>query len=260
MNVTKACDFTALNRAGLNLQAVFDLDQLPAKIVAQLFNGDAPVSRYRQLILIGHAGKTLWDAVKASGIHSENPIDDFSVLAVEHWFAAQFAGKVHAIVYPGNTPLGLQALGALAGWHHTSPLRVGICAEWGTWYAYRVALLTDTALPPSRPACSESPCTTCRERFCIASCPAGALDDGELRLEKCIGYRKSSESRCKATCVARVSCPVGSTHRYRDDQLRHAYTISLQAIEQHGRCVDARAPGAHAMTEKGASGCMVEIT
>lgn len=227
------CDFTALNHAGLNRQAVLNVHELPAEVAAQLRSRFDPAQRYRQLILIGHAGKTLWDSVKASGIRSANPIDDFSVRTVEQWFAAQFADRAYEIIYPGDIPVGLQALGKIAGWHHASPLMIGIDEEWGTWYAYRAVLLADTDLAPSRPVQSASPCARCADRICVASCPAGALDGCTFVLEKCLGYRQQASSRCKATCLARVSCPVGSAHRYDADQLHHTYAISLQAIKRH---------------------------
>jgi len=157
-------DFTALNGAGLNLQAVFDLDELPAEMAAILRNRYDPAHRQRQLILIGHGGRSLWEAVKASGMRSENPIDDFSVRTVEQWFAVQFPDTAREIIYPGNIPADLQALGTIAGWHHASPFMLGINAEWGTWFAYRVVLLAATDLEPSRPLQSESPCARCAPR------------------------------------------------------------------------------------------------
>lgn len=229
-------DFSALDRAGLNLQAVFNLDELPGEIVAQLRRHFDPAHRYRQLILIGHAGKTLWDSVKVSGIDSENPIDDFSVSTIGQWLATHCPDRTHQIIYPGdkqNVPVGLQALGKIAGWHHASPFMVGINEAWGTWYAYRVVVLADTALTPSKSVSGEHPCDRCSEKVCIASCPAGALDGGAFALDKCVAYRKESSSRCKATCVARVSCPVGAAHRYCDEQIGHTYSISMRMIERY---------------------------
>lgn len=226
-------DFTALDRVGLNRQAVLNLDELPAAMAESLRYSFDPAHRYRQLILIGHAGKTLWESVKASGIDSENPIDDFSVKRVEQWFAAHFAGNASQIIYPGNGPVGLQALGKIAGWHHASPFMIGISQEWGSWYAYRLVILTDTDLLPSRPLENESPCVCCADKICMTSCLGGALDGGTFALSKCIIYRKLPSSRCQETCVARVSCPVGAIHRYDDDQLRHTYSISLKILNQH---------------------------
>ena len=226
-------DAAALNRAGLNLQAVLNLDDLPADLFAELRCRFDPGGRYRQLILIGHAGKALWTSVMASGIGSENPIDDFSVRVVEQWFAQQFARNRHEIIYPGNDAVSLQAIGKVAGWHHASPMMIGIDEKWGTWYAYRAVVLADTELEPTRPIESESPCATCHHRICITRCPGSALDRGDFDLGKCVAYRKQAESSCRATCLARVSCPVGSAHRYCDEQIRHAYSISMRSIERH---------------------------
>ena len=226
-------DFTALDQAGLNLQAVLDLDALPAEMLAKLRQDHDPEHRYRQLILIGHAGQSMWNAVKAAAIPSENPIDDFSVATVERWFATHFADSAHAIIYPGEGPVGLQALGRIAGWHHVSPFMIGISETWGTWYAYRAVLLADTDLQPTVAVREDSPCTRCADRICIASCPAGALDDGAFVLEKCLSYRKEPASRCRATCLARVSCPVGSVHRYCDEQIAHTYSISMKMIARY---------------------------
>ena len=226
-------DTAALNSAGLNLQAVFNLDELPAEIVAELRCRFDPGHRYRQLILLGHGGKALWASVMASGIVSENPIDDFSVRTVASWFAQQFGDNCRAIIYPGSDAVRLQALGKIAGWHHASPMMIGIDKEWGTWFAYRAVVLADTELQPTRSVDSESPCLTCRHKICIASCPASALDGGAFDLGQCVAYRKRSDSSCKATCLARVSCPVGSAHRYCAEQIRHAYSISMTSIERH---------------------------
>ncbi len=227
-------DFSALDAAGLNLQAVFALAQLPAEMRASL----DPDGRYRRLILIGHGGRTLWERVKAAGLASDHPIDDFTVAAVTDWFAAQFPDSACALVYPGhasgNTPVGLQALGRLAGWHHESPFRVGVNAEWGSWFAYRAVLLTDADLPPSGPLAGDSPCATCAEPPCVAACPAEALSGDEFSLQRCIAYRRLADSRCRVTCVARTSCPVRPEHRYDDAQIAHSYARSLAMIERWG--------------------------
>jgi epoxyqueuosine reductase len=226
-------DFSALDRAGLNLQAVFDLEALPEKMAMEFRRHFDPRGRYRQLILFGHGGKAMWDAMQATGIRSDDPIDDFSVSQVERWFAEQFAGRNFLMVYPGDTPVGLQSLGRLAGWHHASPFMVGVNETWGTWYAYRVVMLADTAIEPTLPIPGESPCVSCVGRPCVSACLGRSMNEGAFSLEKCIAYRRLPSSRCKTTCVARTSCPVGSEHRYGDAQMTHCYSISMRMIERY---------------------------
>lgn len=223
-----AADFTLLNEAGLNLQAVFNIDDLPAELSGDIRRRFDPENQYRQLILIGHGGTGLWASVQASGIKSENPIDEFSIARVGQYLA----GHHHAIVYPAKDSVGLQALGKLAGWHHASPFMVGINATWGSWYAYRVVALSDTDFPTTVPQPTTSPCEQCQDRICAASCPAEALSGETFDLEKCIAYRKQPASRCRTTCLARTRCPVGAEHRYCHEQIEHTYAISLRMIEQ----------------------------
>ena len=226
-------DNALLNSVGLNRQAVFNIDDLPVEIATPILASCTSVHSYRQLILIGHAGRQLWQSLKVSGIDSENPIDDFTIQTVRRWFAECHAKNTYEIIYPGACAIGLQRLGQLAGWHHATPFMVGIDREWGSWYAYRAVLLADTEFEPSKPIESESPCKTCSDRICIASCPAAALEGGHFDLGKCVSYRKQAESSCKTTCLARVSCPIGSVHRYCDEQIQHSYSISMRAIEQY---------------------------
>lgn len=222
-----------LNAAGLNRHAVFNIDELPADVAESVRGASAPVPTARQLILIGHAGRRLWEAVKESGIDSPDPIDDFTIRTVARWFASCQPGNAYEILYPGTHSIGLQRLGHLAGWHHPTPFMVGIDQEWGTWFAYRAAVVADTRFPTTQRLEGPHPCKTCEARTCITSCPGGALAGGQFDLGRCVGYRKQNDSQCKTTCLARMSCPVGSDHRYSEEQIRHTYSISMRAIERY---------------------------
>jgi epoxyqueuosine reductase len=218
----------ALAEAGLNRQFVFDLADLPDETRLTLGN----TSSYRQLILLGHGGKRLWERVRAVGLTSEHPIDDYTVRVVDSWLAEQLPGRAYRIIYPGEQPVGLQALGKLAGWHHTSPFMVGIDAEWGSWYAYRAAVLIDFQFQTFSPINRESPCNTCLSKPCISACPADALAGGSFALGRCSSYRLSENSACATSCLARETCPVGAQHRYDKAQLAHSYGRSLAMIRE----------------------------
>jgi epoxyqueuosine reductase len=221
-------DYSLLDEAGLNLRAIFPLDQLSAEIRQSL----GAHANYRQLILVGNGGPALWTAIKNDqGIASADPIDDFSLRRIRAWLAAQAPGCRHEVVYPGHRLVGLQSLGALAGWHFASPFMVGINARWGTWFAYRGVLLADTDFAASVPQAGQSPCVSCRARWCVVACPAHAMGEAGFALEKCVGYRRQPGSACRASCLARLACPVGSENRYDDGQIRHSYSISLQMIK-----------------------------
>ncbi|HLO62689.1 MAG TPA: hypothetical protein VK165_06955 [Azonexus sp.] len=220
-----------LDQAGLNRQHVFDLAALPADLAGRL----AIQGGERQLILIGHGGRRLWECVQASGLGGEHPIDNYSTQTVERWFAACLPGHRYRILYPGEQPIGLQALGELAGWHQPSPIMVGVDRQWGSWYAYRAVVLADTDLQPSVAQSGRSPCLDCPGQPCIAACPAGALRNGRFNLETCSRFRLQPESPCAHGCLARQACPVGSEHRYEPAQIEHSYSRSLAAIRQYFR-------------------------
>jgi epoxyqueuosine reductase len=219
-----------LDHAGLNRQHVFDLADLPADVVATL----APAAGERQLILLGHGGRRLWECIQAAGVGGDNPIDDYAVEVIAGWFAEHLPGARYRILYPGDHPVGLRRLGQLAGWHHASPLMLGIDSEWGTWYAYRAVVLADTDFCPSAAVDRNHPCAGCRARPCVGACPADALAGGSFSLKRCIAHRTAAGSGCRPTCIARLACPVGSEHRYDEGQMRYAYGISLAMLGANG--------------------------
>lgn len=233
METFQTFDPALLDQAGLNRHAVFNISQLPADIADSIHTSCPAASACGQLILIGHGGQKLWEAVTAAGIDSEHPIDEFTVDTVQRWFAQCQPHNTYEILYPGDYPIGLQRLGQLAGWHHPTPFMVGIDREWGTWYAYRAVIVADTAFAPTQPLQEASPCASCVHTACISHCPGAALAGGRFDLAKCITYRKQAGSSCKATCLARISCPVGSRHRYCDEQIHHTYSLSMRVIEQY---------------------------
>jgi hypothetical protein len=229
-------DAAMFDAVGLNLIAVFDLDALPVDMAAALRAAAASGSAttVRQAILIGHGGPGLWSAVQAAEVPGDDPIDDFTVGVVRRWIAAMLPGRDACVLYPGPARVGLQALGRIAGWHHDSPFMVGINQRFGSWFAYRALLVTDSDFRPGAPMTGDSPCVHCAARPCVAACPAGALGMAGERfdLERCIAYRSADGSRCASTCIARTTCPVGSEHRYPEAQIRHSYGRSLADLRR----------------------------
>jgi len=228
MSKRKALPGSFLDDAGLNRQHVFDLDSLPAEVLATL----GVQAGETQLILIGHAGRRLWECVQASGITGSDPIDDYSMQTVSRWFAQELPDRRFRILFPGERVIGLQTLGKLAGWHQPSPIMVGVDVEWGSWYAYRAVVVADTDFAPSSVLEGRSPCPTCAAP-CITACPANALDQGRFDLDACSHYRLRPDSPCAHGCLARQACPAGSAHRYDEAQIRHSYSRSLAVIREY---------------------------
>ncbi|MBP6900343.1 MAG: hypothetical protein KBC73_09660 [Burkholderiaceae bacterium] len=226
-----------LDDAGLNRQHVFRLHDLPADLLEPL----AVQAHETQLILLGHAGRRLWQRVQAEPTRSAHPIDDYSVHTAWQWLAQVAPDARCRVVYPRGQPgglpegrhVGLQRLGLLAGWHHASPFMIGVDATWGSWFAYRVVMLADTDLPPSAVIDAGHPCPGCAAKPCITACPAGALDSGTMDPAACQRQRLAPDSACAYACLARQACPVGAEHRYEASQIRHSSAGSLAAIRRH---------------------------
>ncbi|MGQ0709252.1 MAG: hypothetical protein ACT4NV_05825 [Rhodoferax sp.] len=219
--------FDDLDADGLNLHAVFDLAALPADVLDSL--GVDDLAPYRQLLLVGHLGTTLWQRLQQAGMEGPDPIDRYSRTCVDAWLQHHLPGVRHAVLYPGSGTPALQRLGQLVGWHHPSPFMVGISAQWGSWFAYRAVVLMDTGLPPSPARTQPSPCESCALRPCVAACPAAALDAG-FALERCLQYRLEAHSQCREQCLARNRCPQGEPYRYGAEQIAYHYRQSLDAI------------------------------
>ena len=238
-----------LSLVGLNLQAVINIKDLPQELKLQLSKHTDHLSHFTQLILIGHGGKILWESVKAWQMLShktdmvrENPIDCFSAEQTENHFKQYLSSNDFELVFPfskclpNSAPIGLQTLGQLVGWHHTSPFRVGINHEWGSWFAYRAVVLAksdyrETSILKTDALNTDSPCSSCDIKPCVSSCPPNALENGELSLQLCMDYRKLDNSLCKDRCIARMSCPVAPKEQYDLEQIQYHYSLSMKMIE-----------------------------
>lgn len=222
-------DQSKFDKAGLNLHAIFDISTLPNSTYKELQELYPDLSDYNQLILLAHGGRHLWEKIQLNA-DSTNPVDDYSIKVVNKFFDKDLGNIKFKLIYPSQAPVGLQSLGELAGWHHSSPFRVGINKQWGSWFAYRVAMLADSHFQTTSKVEDDSPCSSCKGRPCISACPAEALES-EFSLDKCLSYRKSEDSLCKDRCLARMTCPVAKEHQYELEQIQYHYGISMKMIE-----------------------------
>lgn len=228
---SKQLDREWLNSKGLNLQAIFQLDNLPEDILSSL-QEITELDNYRQLILLGHGGKQLWRQVKETIGKVEEPIDEYSKKVVNELFQNQFPNDNYEIIYPSENSraIGLQALGELAGWHFTSPFRVGINEQWGSWFAYRAVVLADSNFELTRVENWTSPCIECETQECIQACPADAISFDEILLNQCLDYRIEDKSSCSARCLARMACPIAKEHQYTLEQIQYHYGRSFKTL------------------------------
>ena len=74
-------DSSLLQKNGLNLHFIFNLEDLPQNITEQLKQNGAQLQDFKQLILVAHGGKDMWATLDQNS-GSAHPIDHMSVSTV----------------------------------------------------------------------------------------------------------------------------------------------------------------------------------
>lgn len=223
-----------LAEQGLNLFATLPCEVLPDNIIQAMLAEDIPLHDYGSLVLIGHGGRQMWQALTAFGMKTAHPVDHFSLVMAQRFIDEFLDAPSTLMLYPTGYNIPLQQLGALVGWHHPSPLGLGINETYGLWFAYRAAFLTTLPLPSIQNPIATSPCDTCRDKPCISACPAQAVQGvNQFKVTACVDFRLQAQSTCQDRCLSRLACPVAPEHRYNMDQLNYHYKYSFTAIQQY---------------------------
>gem|GEM_PF-3151666 len=200
------------------------------------------------LLLIGHAGRLFWQALQRENIKGSDPVDRFSREVSERAIQKYFPDIDRKLLFPtDDCPINLMALGKAFGWHHASPLGMGIHRKYGLWSAYRALWWLDTedlktydafgeqAIARSKDTEQILPatdiCAECKTQECVAVCPAGAVShQATPNLSKCADYRLQHESHCASTCLSRMACPYAQEYRYTTEQMSYHYELARSAI------------------------------
>jgi hypothetical protein len=193
-DLTRALAPFGLNLIGVATPAAYDA-LVP---VGHRFGDHAPAGA---IVVIGNGGGALWSAYRAHlGHHPEladheHPLDTFTaaVLTAHALPIAERLGLRPTLRLPfreTTPPLSFMHLAEAAGLGRRGLLGVLLHPEFGPWMALRGALLVDEAAPTARPAAGFDPCTSCRERPCVAACPGDAVahPDG-WDVPRCIAFR-----------------------------------------------------------------------
>ncbi len=212
-----------LNLVGATSVAAYDAGLPSARRILTHFPG------MRTAVVIGHGGGDFWRAFRA---HCDrhpghdarpDPVDDYTRVAVASALGpiARRGRLVFPFEHP-QVPLSFMRLAACAGLGVPGLVGVLLHPTYGPWIALRAALLLpDDGLVAPRPADGFDPCPTCRERACVAACPAGAVGDGGWDVAGCAEHRRRPDDPCAARCHARFDCVVGRAHRYPPDALAY---------------------------------------
>ena len=220
-----------LAEGGLNLLAVFDCADLPRVAAQMMSDNGVPAAEYGRLVLVGHGGRRMWEALQERGMETPDPVDHYSMMLARQFITDYLDDAPHLWLYPDSEYLiPLQQLGEAAGWSYPSPLGSGISPVFGVWFAYRAAFLIDADLPLVFEEPGPSPCDSCLDKPCIHTCPVGAVQQGAFDVGGCARHRLSGGSPCADRCLARMACPYFPEHRYSLEQIRYHYGRSLETL------------------------------
>ncbi|SOC42895.1 ferredoxin [Rhizobium subbaraonis] len=183
--------------------------------------------RAASVALIGNVGSSIWPHFRAwqdqtPDCGGSDPLDAWSKAVI-----GPAANALGATAYfPSDPPWQpFQQWAMRAEGLRASPLGILIHPVYGLWHGYRGALALKHAVdaeawaePPG-----SHPCDNCRERPCLARCPAGAVGAAGFDVPACRDHLRTNTGRkgcMTAGCIAREVCPVGAGYRYCADQLR----------------------------------------
>jgi epoxyqueuosine reductase QueG len=233
-------------RHGLNLIGAIPVERYDLAVAPHL-RASTIDSRARSIVVIGNGGSAFWEVYRrhsdanAGWAQRDNPLDDFTRQVVER----DLAGAIRArdlrctTVYPFLSDAGnlhFMELGKIAGIGGPSIIGVLVHPVYGTWIAFRAALLIEETLDEPGPALGFDPCPRCVPRSCIPACPVGAVAaDARWDALKCVRHRVEAEPDCGAGCYSRLGCVIGPQHRYPDDELRHHQERALRSMREYYR-------------------------
>ncbi len=216
----------ALAEAGLAALGAFHPE--PDDTVPPLSDGRATGS----LVLAGNVGGPMWRAFSADRDAQErNPLDAWSRRVLEP-IAERFGG---AALFPFGGPpyLPFQRWARRAGPYAPSPIGPLIHPDYGLWHAFRGALAFShrLALPP--PDTRPSPCESCADKPCLATCPVGALRPGGYDVPACVAHisTPAGEDCIALSCRARRACPIGRIYTYPPKQSRFHMAAFIRAVK-----------------------------
>ncbi len=231
-----------LERAGMVLR-VLDPGRLDASTATALreawerSGGDR--SGPARVLVVANRGGSFWSGIDR---RRDDPVDDASRRLVLDLLDRHAGGWDHRLLYPGDCPVSLQAVGRAAGLGAPSWLGVSIHPDWGTWFAFRALVLTGAPFPESPAEPTADLCTGCAAPPCVQACPVQAPGPG-FQLDRCVDFRLAAGSACSDRCAAREACPVGADWRYPRDLVSYLYQRSLASLAAWRRPTGSGAHG-----------------
>jgi len=210
------------------------------------------------VILIGQAGSSIWPAFSRSREYTEAIGAGHSADAhlqagpLDRW-SARVAGPIarafdaHALFpFTGPPFHPFQRWALRAGAVQASPLGLLLHERYGSWFAYRFALLCEHLPAGCRSSAAASSmalhagCQHCHEQPCLSACPVDAITPEGPKPLACASHLHTPAGQycLQQGCQARLACPVGQPYRYQPEHRRfhmqaQAHALPVAALQQN---------------------------
>jgi len=199
--------------SGLSVRGGFHIG--PDDDVPLLTNGELAQS----LVLLGNTGSSIWPSFSTSSEYKDgldNPLDRWS----------QRVGDALAMDCGGTAyyPFGGPPYQPFIKWAtkaeslQRSKLGLLMHPEYGLWHAYRLAIVLPEELFDQRTRSIQqtNACDSCQDQPCYGTCPVDAFVNNQYHVDQCVQFLASNpQAQCNQTgCMARMSCPEATQHRY----------------------------------------------
>jgi hypothetical protein len=177
----------------------------------------APGTPTRTLVLIGHVGPEMWRRFSQERDPDKDLLDDWSrerLTAIGDALGAR-------VFFPfDKPPLPFLRWAQRAESCYPSPIGIYIHPEYGLWHGYRGALAFGQSIEAPAATPRPSPCPSCLEKPCLATCPVGAFSERGYDVGACARHIASEAGRdcMERGCRARRACPVGRNYVYEPAQ------------------------------------------
>ena len=184
------------------------------------------------LVVASH-GRQMWQTFQESDYYGDqlpNPLDRWTGSVLE-----ELANKTGTgLSLPFDRPFPpFQEWAKRASGISNSPLGILMHPEYGLWFGIRGVFFFEVKVENQEVNKliqlwfdNENPCDVCIEKPCLSCCPVNAFDKTGLDVKACFSHLRNTcnselQPDCLSIgCVARSACPVGTVHKYRDEQLR----------------------------------------
>jgi hypothetical protein len=191
--------------------------------VLRLNPSEARAFDAKSLVLIGHAGSSIWPHFskwresQPKGL--ANPLDAWSEQVISP-IAAKLGGRA---IFPFQKPFHpFQQWAMRAEGLKPSPLGILIHPVYGLWHAYRGAIVFDDEILIQEARETSHPCGFCIGRPCLSACPVGAFSGDGHDVRACRTHLAADAGQLciDGGCKARLACPVGRDYMYGPEPMR----------------------------------------